>query len=304
MIEFLLPRESDTWLMVLRFGLGLQVVAYSLTARSDWMHIFGQNANGLIRRELAEAVLSAESALAPRLGWLVGAGNYAGLSEERVLALAWLFLLVSGCCLLLGLFCRGAAITAWFLYLCAVGSGELFLYGVDNFTTIGLFYLMIAPLPDKYALDVRLWNTPMKDPQLLGLHRRVLQLHLCIAYFFSGVAKCLGTGWWNGTNIWRALTRPPFNIISPEILVSWRYCFPLAGIVICLLEIGYSFFIWPDRTRCFWLVCILGMHIGIAIGMGMYLFSLVMIVLNLAAFGPDFIRLPFRASMRLFGARE
>jgi hypothetical protein len=32
------------------------------------------------------------------------------------------------------------------------------------------------------------------------------------------------------------------------------------------------------------------MHIGIGLSMGMYLFSLIMIVLNLAAFGPGLIR--------------
>jgi hypothetical protein len=41
------------------------------------------------------------------------------------------------------------------------------------------------------------------------------------------------------------------------------------------------------KTRFVWLVCILGMHIAIGLTMGMYLFALVMIVLNLAAFGAD-----------------
>jgi hypothetical protein len=36
------------------------------------------------------------------------------------------------------------------------------------------------------------------------------------------------------------------------------------------------------------------MHIAIGLTMGLYLFSLIMIILNLAAFGPDLIRLPFR----------
>jgi hypothetical protein len=39
------------------------------------------------------------------------------------------------------------------------------------------------------------------------------------------------------------------------------------------------------KTRFFWLVCILAMHAAIGLTMGMYLFALVMIVLNLAAFG-------------------
>jgi hypothetical protein len=119
-------------------------------------------------------------------------------------------------------------------------------------------------------------------------------LHLCLVYFFGGLAKGLGSGWWNGESVWRALTRPPFNVVSPDILVSWRYLFPVAGIVICILETGYIFFIWPKRTRLLWLICMLGVHAGIAITMGMYLFSFVMVVLNIAAFGAGLIRLPFR----------
>ena len=145
-------------------------------------------------------------------------------------------------------------------------------YGMDNFMTIGLFYLMLSPLPDRFSLDWRLRNLRPKNPQLLGFWRRVLQLHLCVIYFFSGLTKCLGSGWWDGSSVWRALIRPPFNVIDPEILVRWKYLFPVAGIVICLLEIGYPFFIWNSKTRKIWLIGICGMHVGIGLTMGMYLF--------------------------------
>jgi hypothetical protein len=104
---------------------------------------------------------------------------------------------------------------------------------------------------------------------------------------FSGLAKCLGGGWWNGSNLWQSLIRPPFNIISPDILIQFKYVLPVLGISICLLELGYVVFIWMKKTRLLWLVCILGMHIAIGVIMGMYLFALIMIVLNLAAFGAD-----------------
>jgi len=70
--------------------------------------------------------------------------------------------------------------------------------------------------------------------------------------------------------------------------VRWKYLFPVAGIFICLLEITYPFFIWNSKTRKIWLICICAMHVGIGVTMGMYLFALIMIVLNVAAFGPLF----------------
>lgn len=159
-------------------------------------------------------------------------------------------------------------------------------YGVDNFMTIGLFYLMLSPLPDWYSLDWQLRGLRPKNPQLLGFWRRVLQLHLCVIYFFSGLTKCLGIGWWDGANVWRALIRPPFNVIDPDVLAKWKYLFPVAGIFICVLEISYPLLVWNNKTRRIWLICICGLHAGIGLTMGMYLFALVMIVLNVAAFGP------------------
>src|SRR5215472_10668634 len=285
LLAFLFPAETDNWLAVLRIGLGLEVTLYSLSLRNDWTHLLSGTA-----RKLAEALLSLESHFVPRLGWFVALAAHLGVREEKVLFLAWLCLFASGCGLLVGIASRVSAIAAWFLHLCAAKSGGFVSYGMDNFMTIGLFYLMLSPLPDRFSLDWRLRKLPPKDPQLLGFWRRVLQLHLCIIYFFSGLAKCLGPGWWNGSSVWRALIRPPFNVIDPETLVRWKNLFPLAGILICVLEFGYPFGIWSSRTRTIWLFSVCAMHVAIAVTMGMYLFSLVMIVLNLAAFAPGGFR--------------
>ncbi len=284
-LGFLFPAETDNWLAILRLGLGLQTTLYSISLRNDWNDLLGGGSG----RDFAEALLSVESHFVPRLGWFVALGEHVALREESILTVAWICLLVAGCGLFLGFFCRFSAILAWFFHLCAAESGGFVSYGVDNFMTIGLFYLVLSPLPDRYSLDWRLRKARSKDPELLGFWRRVLQLHLCLIYFFSGLTKSLGSGWWDGSNIWRSLIRPPFNVIDPEILVRWNYLFPVAGIFICLLEIGYPFFIWNEKTRKVWLICICGMHFAIGVTMGMYLFALIMIILNIAAFGQGLI---------------
>jgi hypothetical protein len=292
---FLFPEQSDDWLTILRIGLGLQVFFYALSLERDWNYLLGGGAGGLNGRALSEGLLSTESPFVPRLGWLVALGARIGLDESTVLSLAWWLLLLTGVGLVVGFFSRCSAILAWFLHLCAAKSGGLVSYGVDNFMTIGLFYLMLSPLPDRVSLDWRLRRPAPKSPELFGLFRRVLQLHLCLIYFFGGLAKSLGSGWWDGSNLWRALIRPPFNVIAPEMLVKWKYLFPVAGVCICLLEMGYPFFIWHKRTRKIWLTCVCGMHVAIGLTMGLYLFALVMIILNVAAFGPGLVRAQPRA---------
>src|SRR5437762_10903807 len=253
LMGFLFPSETDKWLGILRIGLGLQVAVYALFLRSDWHYLFASTGKGLVSRKLGEAITSFDSPLIPKLGWLITLGGYAHIGEDSVLSIAWACLLCMGLLLLVGLFCRPAAIIAWFLHLCAAESGGLFAYGADNFMTTGLFYLMLSPLPDRYSADQWTVKAKSKDPQFLGFWRRVLQVHLCFVYFFGGLAKCLGNGWWNGSNLWRSLIRPPFNLISPDILVRFKYALPALGIAICLLEVSYPICIWIKKTRLIWL---------------------------------------------------
>lgn len=282
--NFLFPAASDHWLTLLRIGLGLVIVLYAVMLRADWTELFGERSQGLIDRRIFETLLSMQSPVIPRLGWVVWIGKQLGLSERFSLSFTWIALLSAGFFLIMGLFARPAAILAWFLQLAASKSEGLLSYGADNLITIGLFYLMIAPLPDRCSVDrvIGWWREP--DPSLLGFHRRLLQLHLCLIYFFGGLTKGLGKGWWDGSNIWRALTIPPFDVLPMEVVASWRPVLPLLGISVCVLEMSYAFLIWPRRSRqaVLWAVC--AMHGAIGFMMGMFLFAVIMIVLNLAAF--------------------
>ncbi len=284
--NFLFPIRSSSSITILRSGLGLSVIFFCLSFPSSWSRVFAGHGNGLIDRNLTESIAGLGNPLAPRLSWFVTLGSWGGLSEGFVLWVAYAALLLSGFCLLLGFLSRIAALTAWFVYLAAVTSGGLASYGVDQFMAIGLFYVAISPLPRAHLFKAMLLDPTEENGWQFGFFQRVLQLHLCLIYFFGGLAKCLGVGWWNGDSIWRALTRPPFNTIPPQVLVGWSAVFPIIGILVCLIETFYPVFIWPRTTRDAWLLLVLGMHLAIAATMGMYLFGLIMIVLNCAAYGP------------------
>jgi Vitamin K-dependent gamma-carboxylase len=291
MNEWFFGGTTDNWLAALRIGLGLQLVLYCIISRADWRQMFALQPGSFVTRDLTEALVTLGSTLVPRVSWFISAGEFIGLSEATVLWVVWSVLLAAGLCLVAGIFCRSSAIAAWFLHLSAIKSSALLSYGVDNFTSIGLFYLMLSPLPDHLALDSRWRKRPPKNTQLQSLWQRVLQLHLCVIYFFSGLTKLLGNGWWNGESLWRALTRPPFDMVSSEVLIHGKYLFIPLGLGICLLETSYPIFIWLRRTRLIWLVGIIAMHGAIAVLMGLYLFGLIMAVLNVAAFGIDLFRL-------------
>src|SRR5947199_3276718 len=246
---FLFQSDSGEWLSILRIGLGLEVTLYASSLWADWGRMFARSSTGFLNREFTEAVLSIQSPLVPRMGWFVWMGERAGLSEQTSLMIVWLLLFAAGCFLVVGLCCRTAAIAAWLIHLCSAKTGGYLAYGMDNFLTIGLFYLAIAPLPDRLALDRKLRRVRPRDPEVVGFFRRVLQLHLCVIYFFGGLTKCLGAGWWNGTNIWRSLTIPPFNVLPIHWVASLGFLLLPAGIAICLLEVSYPFLIWWRPSR-------------------------------------------------------
>ena len=54
----------------------------------------------------------------------------------------------------------------------------------------------------------------------------------------------------------------------------------LAGWGTLVVEIGYAFFIWPRRTRKVWCIATIGLHLGMALFMGLVFFSSVMILLT------------------------
>ena len=94
--RFLFPSQSDHWLSILRIGLGLQLIVYAISSRRDWIALYSIGPDSLVSRDLTEAILTADSPLIPRLGWLTHAEGSLGLSEPTLLFLAWLGVVCAG----------------------------------------------------------------------------------------------------------------------------------------------------------------------------------------------------------------
>ena len=87
--KFLFFPESDTWLGFLPLSVALQVIFYCLSLRKDWGDLFTLNQAGMIKRDLSEAILSAQSRYIPRFGWLVDLFISLGCSEQTAVAIGW-----------------------------------------------------------------------------------------------------------------------------------------------------------------------------------------------------------------------
>lgn len=160
---------------------------------------------------------------------------------------------------------------AWFLGVPA------FSYGVDYLGASALFYCLCT------CRTHVAWHSASL---------RLLQLHLCLIYFFGGLAKLMGSTWWNGEAIWKAINQPYHLMQAPDFVAHLGQVpllWILAGAGVALLELFYALLIWQKSIRRYYLGGIIAMHLLIAVGLGLFHFSAIMILLNIVAF-----HLPYR----------
>jgi len=115
-----------------------------------------------------------------------------------------------------------------------------------------------------------------------NLATRLIQVQLCIIYWFAGTGKLQGVSWWNGEAIWGAFASYQYQSID----MSWTYQFPLwlalATHMTVIWEISYPFLVWNGRTRPWVIGIAFLVHGGIGLFLGMMTFGYIMVVANLA----------------------
>ena len=178
-----------------------------------------------------------------------------------------------------------SAAIALLTHLVLMQSINIFIYGVDYMTTISLFYLLIFPVGKYHSLDNYLLKKSNSDNFEQGIYLRIFQIHWCLAYFFSGLSKALGPTWWNGEAIWKALNSyNQASLFNPELWVHYPYIITFLGILTVLLELLFPIGVSVKILRKPWIVSIILMHIAIGALLGLYFFSIVMVLINLVGF--------------------
>jgi Vitamin K-dependent gamma-carboxylase len=264
-------------LAVLRIGIATALIGEAAMVAPHLHDYYGPV--GLVQLPLSEAF--AHWSL-PSLALLTRLCSSAGVADSTTVQVAFAVYVVALHLLLLGCWTRIAAVASWLLFLAFKKAGSVSAYGGFEFAQIALFYCALFPVGGALSIDAIRHPAPPSLAASIGV--RLLQLHLCIVYGASGIEKSLGEQWWSGEAIWRALMRP--GLVGFDF--SWLADHPLLAKAACwgtmLCEAGYPLFIWIRRTRRIWLLAIIGLHVGIAITLGLVFFSAVMIVLNVAAF--------------------
>jgi uncharacterized membrane protein YphA (DoxX/SURF4 family) len=216
--------------------------------------------------------------------------------------------------LFVGLFSRVAAVLAYFLavsYAQRVTPGAFF--GLEKTNCMLAMYLVLGPCGARYSLD-RLWRlrrgdkAEPEDSTSANLAIRLLQVHLCIVYLFSGMAKFDGVTWNVGTAMWWSAANYEYQSFDLTWIAGWPLLTAALTHLTVFWELYYCCLIWNRFTRPIMLWLAVVIHGGIALFMGMITFGLAMIIANLAFLKPETVRrwvdpVASRVSLALVGRK-
>ncbi|MGW1591012.1 HTTM domain-containing protein [Streptomyces sp. NPDC002386] len=194
--------------------------------------------------------------------------------------------------------------------------------GGDNLILLMALYLVFTACGRRWSLDARRSRLRASAPQAARLapdrapggfrrHARdarltvvavlhncgmlVIAAQVCFLYGAAGLYKVQGASWGNGTALHYVLNLELFRPWPALSLMADKHdlLLTLAGYLTVLLQVGFPFVLF-GRLKYPVLTMLLGMHLGIALLLGLPLFSGAMIAAD-AVFLPDrFYRYPGR----------
>lgn len=214
-----------------------------------------------------------------------------GVSPNQALMLISVLYFLSAIGMLIGWRPRIFVIGAFVFHLTLCNTAMIFGYGVETFTHIALFYLLFIP-----------GNTRSAPSAFSNFIWRVLQLHLCIVYFNAGISKIQGVDWRIGEAVWYTLGNSNYGNFNLLWLAKFPLVLKLINWWVLTIETLYPIFIWPRLSRKFWLFNVLALHFFISLFMGLYMFGVIMMILNIAAFF-NFSRVEIHIRRRLLSNR-
>ena len=252
---------------------------------NDWLAFVGHD--GWIQWEISQALISD---LTLHIAKVYNLFSFLSISEDGfVMGFFWVYV-SSAFFLLIGLFTKFFSLLTFLCHYILMCTIEVYVYGVDIFLQIALFYIMLMPVARVYSLDTLLKRVPTGPSWEVTLSQRVLQIHMCLIYLSAGFEKLISFEWWSGNVIWRSVVQPDFKQYDLTWLADKPWLFITLSWFTITVESLYCIGVWVPKVRVFWLFAIIGLHIGISVFLGLWLFGLIMILLSVAAFGADVLK--------------
>ena len=233
---------------------------------------------------------------------------------------AYLWPMHFACLAIAAMFCAGllTRITSVLSFLITISYSQrvpVANFGLDQILGMLCLYLSLAPSGAALSLDALIRRRRMRrsgnnvavqvqKSAAVRMSMRLIQLHLCAIYFWSGHAKLKGSTWWTGDAMWRVLANEEYQTLD----LTWMAWVPWLPYLVAHLTVVWEVFfvvlVWNPRLRALMLLTGVGMHVGIGAFLGMWTFGLIMIFAYLAFLHPDTWRNRFNRFIRRLQRRR
>lgn len=264
-----------------RISIGTMVLLHFLSVISDFDKFF--SSKSIVPQDIM-------SVFHP--GWLLTFSKIThffesfGVAESTVILGAKTMFIMLCINIILGFYSRISAFLLLLLQVALLKGSSFFIYGVDFFTSMSLFYLILLPSDSYFSMLRFIFKKKAGEVNFMPV-KRMFQIHISMAYFFSGFDKLLGYNWRNGESIWKAIHLPyanrDFNF-DFAWMADHSYILVIVGWSTVIIEMLYPVFVWIPKTQKTWMMLTISMHLGIALVLNLYYFSAIMIIWNLTNF--------------------
>lgn len=205
----------------------------------------------------------------------------------------------------LGLFSRTTAVMAWLITVSYLNRISLAEFGLDRVNVMLAMYVMLGPCGARYSIDSWLRRRrnegageDVSHSSAATLAVRLIQIHMCVIYFFAGSRKLLGGAWWDGSAMWQSVANLEYQSLDMTWLAAWPLLTTFLTHLTVFFELAYPALIWPRLTRPIVLMLALFLHLGIVLALGMPTFGLAMLIGNSAFLSPGLVRALLEPSYR------
>ncbi len=185
----------------------------------------------------------------------------------------------------IGLFTRIASVLALVVVISFVNRQPEALFGLDKINLVLTFYLTIGPSGSAVSIDRLLarWRrgtalAPVKPSASANFAVRLIQVHMCLIYFFAGISKLQGPAWWNGQAMWMAFGNLEYQSVDMTWLAWHPWLVDFLTHFTAMWELSFCVLIWIPILRPLVLAGAVVMHLGIGATLGLWTFSLIMLV--------------------------
>ncbi len=270
--KFWFEPEDTFTLGIMRLLTGWMLVYNLLVWGSDLQAFFG--VNGL---QPLQTVLDFHAGTPVFSFWFYVPEPWIEAAHWTCVAIASLFCL--------GVLTRTTSVLAFLITISYSQRVPVANFGLDQILGMLCLYLAIGPSGASLSID-RWWKnrqarqrgmelpTPRYSSARLAV--RLIQIHMCVIYFWAGFAKLKGDTWFTGEAMWTVLANEEYQTIDLTWLAWVPFVPYLVAHVTVIWEMSFCILIWNKKLRPLLLLIGTGMHVGIGAFLGMWTFGLVM----------------------------